>query len=795
MTELPNTSDRMGEPPRAPSSGLSDIRRLLRRIRNVMAGTEPVAVGTTTETAATETAAQAQLDKIVSLIATNMVAEVCSLYLRRAGDVLELYATEGLKKAAVHQTRLRIGEGVIGDVAARARPIALSDAQSHPGFVYRPETGEEVYHSMMGVPVLRNSKVVGVVAVQNKTRRHYTDEEVETLQTVAMVIAELVGSGQLISAVELREADGNALLPLRLSGIRLHAGPAMGQAVLHLDRPVISKVVAEDPALELERLKVALTAMYDALDVMLKDDRLERGSESREILETYRMIAEDRGWLGRIREAIGEGLTADAAVNKVREATNARMAKVQDPYLRERRADFDDLANRLLQHLAVSTDTPAAEKAQDIEDIIVFAHNLGPAELLDYDQKRLRAIVLEEGSPTSHVAIIARALDIPVIGRVAGSAARVETGDPVIVDGDNAQVFLRPSDDIRSLFRDSVRDRQERLARYATLRGLEPVSQDGVRISMNLNAGLLVELGDFPEQGLDGIGLYRTEIPFMVRQTFPGVAEQAEIYSRILDALAGAPVVFRTLDIGGDKVLPYLRDPKDDNPAMGWRAIRIGLDRPAILRQQIRAMIVACAGRRLQVMFPMISDLSEFEAARRLVDIELDRAAATAASLPSAVDVGVMLEVPALIWQLEALVKQADFISVGSNDLLQFLFASDRGNPRLSGRYDALSPSVLSLFRQLVDCCNAARGGAGVPLTVCGEMAGAPLEAMTLIGLGVRRLSMSASSVGPVKAMLRSMSVADLEEFVSRLVKSGKHSLRAPLSDYARDHGVVIDQH
>ena len=789
MTELPNTSDGMGETPRAPSGGLSDIRRLLRRIRNVMAGTEPVAVGD-----AGNGAAQAQLDKIVSLIATNMVAEVCSLYLRRAGDVLELYATEGLNKAAVHQTRLQIGEGVIGDVAARARPIALSDAQSHPGFVYRPETGEEVYHSMMGVPVLRNSKVVGVVAVQNKTRRHYTDEEVETLQTVAMVIAEMVGAGQLISAEELREADGNALLPLRLSGIRLHAGPAMGHAVLHRDRPSIGKVVAEDPALELERLNVALTAMYDALDVMLSDDRLERGSESHEILETYRMIAEDRGWLGRIREAIGEGLTADAAVNKVREATNARMAKVQDPYLRERRADFDDLGNRLLQHLAVSTDAPAAGKAKDIDDIIVFANNLGPAELLDYDQARLRGIVLEEGSPTSHVAIIARALDIPVIGRVAGSVARVETGDPVIVDGDNAQVFLRPSDDIRSLFRDSVRDRQERLARYAKLRDLAPVSIDGVRVSLNLNAGLLVELGDFPEHGLDGIGLYRTEIPFMVRQTFPDVAEQAEIYGRVLDALSGAPVVFRTLDIGGDKVLPYLRDPKDDNPAMGWRAIRIGLDRPAILRQQIRAMIMAGAGQSLHVMFPMITDLSEFDAARRLVDIELERAAAASATLPSNVDVGLMLEVPALIWQMEALVERADFISVGSNDLLQFLFASDRGNPRLSGRYDALSPAVLSLFRQVIDRCNAARGGAGIPLTVCGEMAGAPLEAMTLIGLGIRRLSMSAASVGPVKAMLRSLDVSELEDFVSRLVNSGKHSLRARLSDYARDHGVVIDQ-
>jgi len=782
MTELPATPDSRSEAPRAPASGLSDIRRLLRRIRNVMAGAESIS-------------AQARLDRIVALIASNMVAEVCSLYIRRAGEVLELYATEGLNKEAVHQTRLRVGEGVIGDIAARARPIALSEAQSHPGFAYRPETGEEIYHSMMGVPILRNSKVAGVLAVQNRTRRHYTDEEVETLQTVAMVVAEMVGSGQLVSRDELREADGNALLPLRLTGLKLHAGPAIGEAVVHRDRPQIVNVVAEDPELEQERLEVALSSMYDALDVMLSDDRLESGSESREILETYRLIAEDRGWLGRIREAIGEGLTAEAAVAKVQEAMNARMAAITDPYLRERMADFDDLGNRLLQHLMASSDAPPAPTPPTGDRIVVFARNMGPAELLDYDQAKLRGIVLEEGSPTAHVAIIARAMDIPVVGRVAGSLSRVEAGDPVIVDGDNAQVFLRPSEDVHTLFENSVRDRAERLARYAALRDVEPVSQDGVRVSLNQNAGLLVELNDFTAHGVDGIGLYRTEIPFMVRQQFPNVDEQAEIYMRVLAAANGAPVVFRTLDIGGDKVLPYLRDPKDDNPAMGWRAIRIGLDRPAILRQQLRAMIASATGQDLYVMFPMVSDLAEFEAARRLVDKELDRAARSGNLLPTRIDVGVMIEVPALVWQLPELVERADFISVGSNDLLQFLFASDRGNPRLSGRYDPMSPAFMALIRQIVADCAAARGGAGVPLTVCGEMAGSPLEAMTLIGLGIRRLSMSAASIGPVKAMVRSLDIAALEDFVGTLAGSGDHSLRVRLTNHARDHGVIIDSH
>ncbi len=781
MTELPGPADSLGAPPRLPPGGLSDIRRLLRRIRDVMAGARSASV-------------QARLDRIVSLIAANMVSEVCSLYLRRAGEVLELYATEGLNKAAVHKTRLRVGEGVIGDVAARARPIALSNAQAHPGFAYRPETGEEIYRSMMGVPVLRNGRVVGVLAVQNRTPRHYTDEEVETLQTVAMVVAEMVGSGELISRDELREADGNALLPLRLTGLKLHGGPATGEAFVHRDRPRIANVVAEDPALELERLEAALRSMYDAIDVMLSDDRLETGSESREILETYRQIAEDRGWLRRIREAVGEGLTAEAAVAKVQEANSARMAAIQDPYLRERMADFDDLGNRLQQHLSTSSDAPAPAERPAADRVVVFARNLGPAELLDYDADRLAAIVLEEGSPTAHVAIMARAMDIPVVGRVAGCLGRVETGDPIVVDGDNAQLFVRPTDNVRALFENSVRDRAERRARYAALRELEPVSRDGVRISLNQNAGLLVELNDFAEQGVDGIGLYRTEIPFMVRQNFPDVGEQAEIYMRVLAAAAGAPVVFRTLDIGGDKLLPYLRDPKDDNPAMGWRAIRIGLDRPAILRHQLRAMIRAAAGQALSLMFPMVSDLAEFEAARRLVDMELARAEKAGILLPAGISVGVMLEVPALVWQLPALVEQADFVSVGSNDLLQFTFASDRGNPRLSGRYDPLAPAFLAMIRQIVERCRAARGGRGIPLTVCGEMAGVPLEAMALIGLGVRRLSMSAAAVGPVKAMVRSVDVAVLEDFVLRLTGTGGHSLRNRLAGHARDHNVAIDR-
>lgn len=784
MTDLPSRMPKTPPGPKAPGQKASpaahgagsDTRLLLKRLREIMAGGGPAAP---------------RLDRIAKIIATNMVAEVCSIYLRRAGDVLELFATEGLNPEAVHKTRLRIGEGIIGDIAAHARALALSDAPADPRFAYRPETGEEPYQSMMGVPILRTGKVVGVVAVQNRAQRHYSEDEIETLQTVAMVLAEMVASGELVSAEELREADGIALLPLRLNGVRLNGGLAIGLAVQHEPRIVVKRLIAEDIPLELDRLNAALAGMYTQLDTMLADDALAQGGEHREILETYRMIAEDRGWLGRIREAIEGGLTAEAAAEKVRNENNARMQAVADPYLRERMADFDDLARRLLLHLAgAAGDIP--KPAELPPDIVVVAHSMGPAELLDYDRARLRGLVLEEGSPTAHVAIVAKALDIPVVGRTRGALARIEPNDPVVVDADHAQVFVRPGDDVLALYRQTASDRVARRAAYTAMRELPSVTRDGVSISLRLNAGLLVDLQMLLETGADGVGLYRTEIPFMVRPAFPSAEEQTTLYGRILDLAGGRPVVFRTLDIGGDKMLPYFGEKTEDNPAMGWRAIRIGLDHPALLRRQLRALVRAASGRELNVMFPMIAEVAEFAAARRLLDLELARCTARGMAPPKTIRVGAMIEVPALLFQLPALTERADFVSVGSNDLIQFLFASDRGNPRLAQRYDVLAPPVLSLLRHLVQTCRAARGGKGIPLTLCGEMAGDPLEAMALIGLGFRQLSMAAPNVGPVKAMVRSIALGHLAEYLSELRESCDHSLRSKLLAFARDHGVAL---
>jgi phosphotransferase system enzyme I (PtsP) len=755
----------------APYVSAISARRLLSRLRDLMAGS-----GT----------AQARLDKIVRLIATEMVAEVCSCYLMRAGEVLELFATVGLNPEAVHKTRLRIGEGIVGEIAAHARSLALSNAPSHPNFAYRPETGEDPYQSLCGVPLIRSGRVRGVLVIQNRKRRNYVDDEIETLETIAMVVAELVSAGELVNPQEITSAEDAGLLPQRIKGMTLSGGLAMGHAVLHQPRLTLREMVAEDPQAEIDRLRGAVASMHSAIDTLVTATRETGAGEHVDILESYRMFAQDRGWLSRIREAILQGLSAEAAVERVQNETRARLGQVNDPYIRERQHDLDDLTNRLLKHLSGKS---LETEPQLPDDAILVARTLGPAELLDYGGGRLRGLILEEGSATSHVAIVARGLEIPLVTRCARALTLIEPMDPLIIDGANSQVFIRPSEDIVESYNRSRLLSAERRRLYSEVRDLPAVTEDGEKLSILINASLSIELPHLDSTGAEGVGLYRTEIPFMVRAEYPDVAQQTELYSAILDLAGGRPVTFRTLDVGGDKTLPYFPEYKEDNPAMGWRAIRIGLDRPAMLRMQLRAMIRAAAGRDLRVMFPLIAQVAELDAARNLVTLELDRAMAEGRQAPREVRVGVMLEVPSLLFQLEALLKSVDFIALGTNDLLQYFYAADRNNPRMSQRYDVLSPGFLNALAQLFERCKAAR----VPICVCGEMASHPLEAMALIALGARTLSVTPQAVGGTKALVRSLHVARLTNFLMPLIKSRDSSLRDKLRDFARDHNTAID--
>ncbi len=751
------------------NAAVSGPRILFRQLRRVMAG---------------QGDAELRLQTIVGLIASNMIAEVCSCYLMRAGDVLELFATQGLNKEAVHRTRLRVGEGLVGDIAAHARPLNLSDAQSHPQFAYRPETGEEAYHSLLGAPILRGGRVIGVLVVQNRTMRHYTEEEVEAIQTVAMVVAELVSSEEMISSTELLDTAGNATLPHRLAGRVLAEGLAAGYAILHEPRIEVRQTIADNMADELVRLEVAVSGLQSSVDDMLNTTDALASEESKDIFEAYKMFAHDKSWLKRLETAVRAGLTAEAAIKRVQDDTRNRMKEIVDPYIRERLSDLDDLANRLYLHLEGNQ---GIDRHHLPQETVVVARNMSAAELLDYDQSNLRAVVLVEGTRSSHVAIVARALGVPVIGQCEEIYDSVEQGDYVLVDGEHGQVFLRPGDDVTQAFDRSVRHREERQAKFAALRDKEAISKDGQLVDLHMNAGLLIDLDHFDSAGADGIGLFRTELQFMVRSKMPKVDEQTELYSTVLDKAGDRPVIFRTLDVGGDKVLPYLQMKEEENPALGWRAIRIGLDRPALLKAQLRAMVRAAAGRNLSLMFPMIAEVSEFLEAKSLLTREIEREKEKGRG-PKQVKVGTMIEVPSIIWQMPHLLREVDFVSVGSNDLLQFFYAVDRGNAMVTDRYDVLSSSFLSMLQYIARECDKA----GVPVSICGDVAGKPLEAMTLIGLGYRSLSMSVEAIGPVKQMVRSADIAKINEFTKRLCNSKVISAREQLRAFAKDHSIIV---
>ncbi len=743
-------------------------RSLLRQIREAMAGDAP---------------AQVKLNMVVRIIAGSMVAEVCSIYLRRAGGELELFATEGLSPDAVHVTRLKSGEGLVGEIVRQGRPLNLSDAPHHPAFSYRPETGEDPYHSFLGVPLLRGGRAIGVLVVQNRTERSYGEEEVEDLQIIAMVLAEMVGAGELLGQEALKDVEISPHKPERLKGARFADGLAYGKVVLHEQPVAPEQLLSEDPAAEDIRLRGAVEALQKQIDEMLEGHHGLVGA-SYEVLETYRMFAHDRGWNRSLEEAVRNGLTAEAAVERVRSEHRARLGQARDPYLRERLHDLEDLNDRLLRHLSGE-----GHKARELpDDAILVARNLGPADLLEYDRTKLKGLLLEEGSPASHAAIVARALDIPCVGRLAGLRDKVNEGDPVIVDAESAEAFLRPRPDVVAALDNRLAIRAQRRAEFARLRDTPAFTKDGAKVTLLMNAGLAVNLDILGETGAEGIGLFRTEFQFMVAEDMPRLDAQRALYEKVLDVAAGQPVTFRTLDLGGDKLLPYMELEREDNPALGWRAIRMGLDRPALLRLQLRALIWAARGRPLRIMFPLVASVDEFRAARAFVDAELAWAQRRGRPAPSRLDVGAMIEAPALLWHLDALLPMTDFVSVGTNDLMQYLFAADRGNPRVAERYDPLSPPALRALQQIQIAC----AETGTPVSVCGEMAGRPLEAFALVALGFDRLSMPPAGIGPVKQMVLSVDREAAQRGVLSLLKGASGSVRNEIETLARKLYVAI---
>lgn len=740
---------------------MTESRSLLARLRNLRAhGAAP-------------------LSSLVHLVASELVSEVCSIYVQRPGDILELAATEGLKQSAIGHTRLRVGEGIVGLCAATGAVMNLPDAQNHPAWAYRPETGEEPFASMLAVPVRRNGRTLGVIVVQNRAPRNFTATEVDDLETVAMLLAEmLAGSGV---ATETSHEGLGATVPRLFAGTPLMGGIAVGPVVfLRPHRPAMA-VLADNPAAEQARLEKAMDRMQRGLDDLFADVPANGGSAdvnaSREVLEAYRLVAADTGWLRRVSEVIRGGMTAEAAVQRVAGDLHDRMRRIPDAYLRERLADMEDLANRLLTAL-----TGSVPHGPVPEGAILLARRLGPAQLLDWHARGIAGVAIEEASPSGHAAILARALGIPAVGSLRGMLDSAENGDEAVIDADEGQFILRPESEVRHAYTRAKEIREAKFAELASWRSKPGVTADGTPIKLMLNVGLNIEMPQLARTGADGIGLFRTEIAMLARGSVADVAEQAAIYARVMDEADGKPVVFRTLDLGADKLLPGTES-EEENPAMGWRSLRVGLDRPALLRRQLRALLLAAGGRDLHVMFPMVATVAEFRAAKSLLVAEAKRVRPA----PSSLSIGTMLEVPALMWQLPELMKEAAFVSIGSNDLLQFLFAADRGTPSLYDRYDFLSQPVLDLIDQLVVAANAA----GVTVSLCGEVAAKPLEALVLAALGVTTLSMPASGILPIKALLAQVDLMSFRPVLTSLRRGGGMNLRDPLATWARERGVI----
>ena len=736
----------------------SESRKLLGRLRKAMAA---------------ESAGQERLDKIVELIASSMNTEVCSIYLFRDPETLELCATKGLKADAVHQTRMRLGEGLVGRVARKGRVVNTPDAPSAKGFRYMPETGEERYSSFCGIPIQRLGEALGVLVVQSKIAREFSPDEVYALEVVAMVLAEMTELGAFVG-------DGAALSarhqqPVLFRGTVGQEGASEGHVYLHEPRVVVTNPIADDPDTELTRLRDAVDKLRITVDDMLSGTR-PADAEQKQVFEAYRMFANSRSWMRRMEADVENGLSAEAAVEKEQSLARRRLDQSGDAYMRERLHDLDDLSNRLLRILTGQGRDTGAEVPKDA---ILVARNIGPGELLEYG-KTLRGIVLEEGSVGSHAAIVARAWAIPLVINAARITTEALNGDAILVDGEQGLVHLRPDDTVQAAFRDKIAMQTRAQERYASLRDQPATALCGTTIGLHMNAGLMADLPSLEGSGAEGVGLFRTELQFLIRTQMPRRSELSALYARVIAAAKGRRVNFRTLDIGSDKVLPYMKPQDEPNPAMGWRAIRVGLDKPGILRMQLQALIRAANGGPLTLMFPFITLRSEFREARAILDKVMEHERKLGHPLPSSMEVGAMLETPSLGFSPQSFFEEVDFLSVGGNDLKQFFYAADRENERVRRRYDTLNVSYLGFLEMVVNRCKTS----GTPISFCGEDAGRPVEALCLAAIGFRTLSMRPASVGPVKHLLRQVNLTEVKAVIDEARDAGEQSVRRAVSDY-----------
>ncbi|ROR35002.1 phosphoenolpyruvate--protein phosphotransferase [Inmirania thermothiophila] len=731
------------------------------------------------------------LDEVLGVILRgvreNLQVDVCSVYLcdfDRKEHVL--VATEGLNPEAVGRVRLAFGEGLVGLVASRAEPVNVEDAPARPEFRYVPGSGEEPFHAFLGVPVIHHRRVLGVLVVQHRERRRFDDDEVAFLVTLAAQVAMALHHAELTGELRGRRLgrpwSGGSLVVEGLPGA---PGIGMGTAVEVYSAAQLM-TVPDGTAADAEAEEAALRRAFASVRSRITGMRERLGetlpADAAALFDAYCMMLGEGGLEDDAVARVRAGAAAAAALrDTVREHARVFEA-MEDEYLRERAADIRDLGARVMDDLL------ARERAGRVwpERTVLVARELGASHLAEVPRERLAAVVSATGSGSSHVAILARALGIPCVMGAEGLPLGGLEGEEVIVDGYRGRVYVRPSESVRTEFRRLIRQEARLGSELEALRNLPAVTRDGVRVPLMVNTGLLADIGPSLRSGAEGVGLYRTEFPFLVRDRFPGEEEQYRIYRQVLEAFAPRPVVARTLDIGGDKILPYFAI-QEANPFLGWRGIRVALDHPEIFLTQLRALLRADEGLgNLRILLPMITDVSELDQAARL----LDQAVAELREEGHAVErppVGAMIEVPSAVYLMPAIARRVAFVSVGTNDLTQYLLAVDRNNARVAGMYDGLHPAVVAALHDLV---RAARR-AGCPVSVCGELAGDPAAALLLLGMGVDSLSMSAASLPRVKWVIRSFARAEAEALLEEaMAMESASAVRERLNEALEERGL-----
>ena len=732
------------------------------------------------------------LGNIVNLVAKRMGVDVCSIYLLEDdGETLRLKASKGLSRSSVGKVAMKTSEGLTGLVIEKKGVVSIENAPAHPRFKYFRETHEEKFHSFLGIPMFERKTPEGVIVIQTKEPRIFTAAEISTLATIAYQISSIVINAKLLDSIRLKEEERarferelermKSYGPARvergftrkkerrrsqiLVGTPVLSGFCWGKIYLLNRRDSLDGIDLEEsrPAGE-ERKRFLLALEKAKIQTIYMEKRVAQtlSKEDAAIFHTHLMILEDRGFINRIMELIDKENGAAKSIKEVVDHYNEAFASMEDPYLRQRSADMKDIGRRIIDSL------DGSEQGRDKlpKKRIIVAAEIFPSDLANLDHDKILGILTEKGDVNSHAAIMARSLGIPAILGIDGLMRQIDLRDEILIDSNSGHVYINPDDKVKAEYERLRSDFAVKQRELDKLRDLPAETGDGHRVHLRANIGLLADIGPALTKGAEGVGLYRTEFPYMSRQSFPDRMEQYRLYREIIEGFAPLLVNFRTLDIGGDKELPYFPHPREDNPFMGWRSIRVSLERQDIFREQLAAVLLASHYGKASIMFPLISSVDEIREAKVIFNSVKEELIQEGKPFDADIRLGIMVELPAAVQIADILIREVDYFSIGTNDLIQYTLAADRNNPRVKKYYDPFHPAVLQSIKQVVQVANKA----GKEVSICGEMAADPLSALLLMGIGITEFSVSAPSIPVIKQAIRKVTMTTAREIAETVL-------------------------